>query len=257
MRNSKLTAFYSLLFILCFSQGNAFAANTTDVITKSEASAILQELKNIRVILERVEKKGFGNQRKARAMSASISTINRPSMGDVSAPVTIVEVSDYQCPYCKRFYVNTFHKLKRDYVDTGKVRLVFKDLPLDFHKNARKAAQAAHCAGDQGKYWDMHNKLFASNKKLVAKSFTEHAAQLGLNAQSFSECITSDRHMKEIDKDISDAGKATLTGTPSFIIGKTTKDKITGDIVRGAQSFSNMKIVLDKVLKKYAGSGLP
>jgi len=213
--------------------------------------AILQELKQIRLILERIDKKTQPAQAKQQATptTAQLSIKNRPTMGKNNAPITIVEVSDYQCPYCVRFFNNTFSQLKKEYIDTGKAKLVFKNLPLSFHKNARKAAQAAHCAGDQGKYWQMHDTLFQNAKRLDEKYLIEHAQSIQLDEKEFNACLNSKKHLAAIDSDARESNQAGLTGTPSFVIGKTKQDVIKGSIVRGAQPFASLKIIIDKQLK--------
>lgn len=213
--------------------------------------AILQELKQIRTLLERIEKKGLPVPAKGRttARSAQLSTRGRPSIGKANAPVTIVEVSDYQCPYCKRFVDNTFPQLKKQYIDTGKVRLVFKDLPLGFHKHSIVAAQAAHCAGDQGKYWEMHDILFQNGKRLDKKYLPGYANTIKLDQKTFIACINSKRHLDRIDLDAKQANQAGLTGTPSFVVGKSTSDIISGDIVTGAKPFASFQFIIDKQLK--------
>ena len=228
------------------------ATEKSDVISKQEASAILEELKNIRGVLERIEKKSGASARAAAKPAtpkvAEISSINRPSLGKSDAPVTIVEVSDYQCPFCKRFSDSTMVSLKKDYIDTGKVRLVFKDMPLPFHNRAKKVAQAAHCAGDQGKYWQMHDQIFSDIKKYSDEDLLSHAQQLKLDEGEFKTCLDSKRHLESIEKDIADASKAGLSGTPSFVIGKTTSDVIKGDVVIGAQPISSLKKYIEKYL---------
>ena len=170
-------------------------------------------------------------------------------MGRTDAPITIVEVSDYQCPYCKRFFDNTFPQLKKEYIDTGKVRLVFKDLALGFHQHSQKAAQAAHCAGDQGQYWEMHDKLFQNAKRLDEKYLVEYADAIKLDQKKFSACLNSKQHIADIESDAKEANAAGLTGTPSFVIGVTTPDVIKGKVMRGAQPFARLKIIIDNELK--------
>jgi len=222
-----------------------------ETVSNNRDDAILQELKQIRVLLERIEKKGLAAPapRKPQITTAQLSTKGRPAMGKDDAPVTIVEISDYQCPYCKRFVDNTFPQLKKEYIDTGKVRLVFKDLALPFHKNARKAAQAAHCAGDQGKYWEMHDVLFKNAKQLDEKYLPEYALSISLDQDEFATCLNSNQHLDDINRSAAEVNQTGLTGTPSFVIGKTTGDVIKGDVVRGAQPFASLKIFIDKQLK--------
>src|SRR2546427_8375547 len=110
------------------------------------------------------------------------SVADAPMLGRADAPVTLVEFSDYQCPFCQRFFATTLSAIKKQYVDTGKVRYVFRDFPLDqLHPQARKAAEAVHCAGEHGRYWEMHDLLFQNQKALAPLELTEHARTVGLD----------------------------------------------------------------------------
>ena len=240
-----LMVFFIALLIACDQSTINPPANS------DRDDAILQELKQIRVLLEKIEKKEFSAQpgRKKTPKTAQLSVKNKPSLGNADAPVTIVEVSDYQCPYCKRFFDVTFPLIKKEYIDTGKVRLVFKDMPLGFHKNARKAAQSAHCAGEQGKYWEMHDILFQNTKRLDEKFLPDYAKIIQIDHSKFVSCLASKRHLAAIDFDARQSNQVGLTGTPSFVIGKTNENVIKGDVVRGAQSFARIKVVIEKQLK--------
>ena len=258
-RYMLVAAFISLIPLA----GNA--ADATGAASDSAASdanvndAILQELKAIREVLEKIQKQGLagGKQRAAKPTTASISIKDKPAMGSASAPVTVVEFADYQCPFCLRFTRSTFPSLKRDYIDTGKVRWVALNLPLAFHKDARKAAQAAHCAGEQDKFWEMREVLFQNPKKLGQEDLPEHAVTLELDVESFKACIASDRHLAAIDQDAKDAGAVRLTGTPSFVVGKTASDKITGQVIIGAQPVNVFSAAIKKALDEAARAEPP
>lgn len=237
--------------IIVFTLFTALSACSGSSDQGQRDEAILEELKQIRAALERIEKKGgmAPARQAARPTRARLSTKARRTLGKDTAPITIVEVSDYQCPFCKRFVENTLPELKKAYIDTGKVRLVFKDLPLGFHKHARKAAQAAQCAGDQGKFWPMHDRLFAQQKRLEEKFLPEHAKEIGLNPEQFTTCLNSKRHLAKIDADAAEAQKAGLTGTPSFVIGKTTDNIVEGEVIRGAVPIAQFRQAIDKLAK--------
>ena len=116
----------------------------------------------------------------------TVGVANNPMLGAPEAPLTLIEFSDYQCPFCRRFAETTLPVLKRDYIETGKLRYVFRDFPLDrLHPQARKVAEAAHCAGDQGKYWAMHDLLFQQQQALQVERLKGYARQLGLNDPAF------------------------------------------------------------------------
>jgi len=180
-----------------------------------------------------------------------VSIDDDPMKGDPKAPVTIIEFSDYECPFCKRSYDNVFGKLDEEYISKGKVRVVFRDYPLPFHKKAIPAAIAANCAGEQGKYWEVHNFFFENPDKLNADSVLNSAAGAGLDKAKFEACINDKSKEAEITKDFKDGQKYGVRGTPSYFIGKTTDgDEITGTFVRGAQPYSVFKKHIDEQLKE-------
>ena len=260
MQKSKQTIFtlypglLLLTVMLCWSPltraaDPAAAGNTA--ITADSAGAILKELKEIRKVLEKIEKQGgAAAKRDAKPTTAKISVKGKQAMGAADAPVTVVEFADYQCPFCLRFTKTTFPLLKKKYIDTGKVRWVALNLPLPFHKDARKAAQAAHCAGEQDKFWEMRELLFHNPKKLNTENLPTHAEALSLEMTAFNECLQSDRYLAEIDQDAKDANAVRLTGTPSFIIGKSTSDVINGDVVIGAQPMNKFDAAITKALEQ-------
>jgi protein-disulfide isomerase len=180
---------------------------------------------------------------------ATLSTADNPSLGQPGAPITIIEFSDYQCLYCRRFSQQTLPALKADYIDTGKVHYVFRDFPLDrVHPQARKAAEAAHCARDQGKYWEMHNRLF-QNHTLDLVNLKGYARDLGLDLSTFETCLEQDKYAAEVDKDATAGATAGVTGTPSFFIGKTSENgTIEGTLMRGAQSIAVFRQVIEPLL---------
>lgn len=209
---------------------------------------ILKELKRIRAILQRMEQRDSPRPQKTASLNAKVSSKGRPALGNENAPLTLIEFSDYQCPFCKRFYHQTQDKLKKEYIDQGKLRIVYKDLPLSFHKQAYGAALAAHCAGEQGKYWEMHDMLFENNK-LEEDDLLEYAKNLALDTSRYRDCVKDNRFANQIEADIAEAGAADITGTPTFVLGKTSDDMIDGVRIRGAQSFENMKAEIEKQLE--------
>ena len=252
-RANRFAALAAVVFACMIS--TTIAAETTGTgsespaITQDAADAILKELKEIRRVLEKIEKQGGQAKRPSRPTTASISIKDKQTMGANDAPVTVVEFTDYQCPYCLRFTKTIFPHLKKKYIDTGKVRWVGLNLPLAFHKDARKAAQAAHCAGEQDKFWEMRLVLFANPKKLGKEDLPAHAESLSLDMDAFNKCLESERHLAQIDQEAKEANAVRLTGTPSFIVGKTGGDKVTGQVVIGAQPLNVFDAAIDKLLK--------
>jgi len=228
------------------------AANAAAPATDQDASqAILQELREIRRVLEKIEQQGQARPAQAPDTPKTASvTIGKDTtmLGAPDAPVTVVEFTDYQCPFCKRFIQSTFPLLKRDFIDTGKVRWIVRDLPLGFHPNANKAAQAAHCAGEQGKFWEMRDTLFRNNANLGVEQLPGYAREIGLDGAAFDACLSSDRHQAQIDQDSQEANRIRITGTPSFIIGKATGDTVSGQLVIGAQATAVFTAAIQRII---------
>ncbi len=222
-------------------------------ISRDQADAMLLELREIRKLLENIDKKGLAQaapqRREPRTATLTVDP-DRPAMGSADAPVMVVEFTDYQCPFCRRFTQSTFPLLKSEYIDTGKVRWVVRDMPLAFHANARKAGQSAHCADEQGKFWEMRDTLFKNSAKLGQEDLQQYAADVGLDVAAFDACLASDRHLTEIDKDSAEAKRVGITGTPTFVIGKAAGDKLSGTVVVGAQPLNTFKSAVDKLLPK-------
>ena len=214
--------------------------------------AILKELQGIRTLL--------AQQGQARPAADTLPTTpmdisKEPFRGVSNAKVAVIEFSDFQCPFCGRYDKDTYPQIAKDYIDTGKVKYVWRDYPLEFHQNAEKAAEAAHCAGEQGKFWDMHDRFFANQQNIAATDLPKHAEALGLNVSLFQQCLDSGRYAAEIKKDIADAGGAGISGTPSFLIGVVQPNgsvKITKKLV-GAKSYSEFKSAIDALLTPPAG----
>jgi protein-disulfide isomerase len=179
------------------------------------------------------------------------SVAGAPFLGRADAPVTIVEFSDYECPFCQRFFATTLPALKKEYIDAGKVRYVFRDYPIDqLHPHARKAAEAAHCAGEQGKFWEMHDALFQNPKALAPPQLAEHARAIGLDGPAFDECLRSGRHAATVERGVADGAVAGVRGTPAFVIGRTKpgSDVVEGTPVRGAQPLETFRRLIDQAL---------
>jgi protein-disulfide isomerase len=175
---------------------------------------------------------------------------NGPFKGEAEARVTLVEISDYQCPFCSRYTRDTYPQVENEYIKTGKVKSVFLDLPLEsLHNAAFGAAKAARCAGDQGKYWEMHDRLFANQKTL--EPWNPHAEAIGLDVAVFETCVGGTKHDDAIRRDMAEAQKLGITGTPAFLIGRTDpkSSKLTvAAALRGARPFADFKTEIDKLL---------
>lgn len=186
---------------------------------------------------------------------ATISAGNLPAHGSADARVVLIDFSDYQCPFCGRFYRDTMPQLDRDYFKTGKVKYIFRDLPLEaIHPHAFKAAQAARCAGEQGKFWEMHYRLFEKQNALAPADLALYAQALGLDLPRFKACLDGDKYADDIRKDIADARDAGISGTPGFVVGvvdekdpRKQKIKVLR-MITGAQPYTVFKAALDAAL---------
>lgn len=168
-------------------------------------------------------------------------------IGNQNAKVTMVEFTDYQCPFCSRHFTQTHPQLMTDYVKTGKMRIVFRDQPLPFHPNSRIGALAARCANDQGKFEAMHDALFSKQdewvnlgKDAAIAKYGEYANTIGMNGNALVDCVKTEKHGKEVDADIALANKVGANGTPTFFINK--------EILVGAYPFDSFKTLIDKAL---------
>ena len=175
----------------------------------------------------------------------AVSVDDDPSWGPEDAPVTIVEFSDFQCPFCSRFFSQTYPQIKQEY--EGQVRFVYRDFPLtSLHENAQKAAEASECANEQGKFWDYHDMLFNNQAALDVASLKGYASQLGLDSTAFDQCLDSGKYTEEVQKDYQEGVSYGVTGTPAFFIN--------GVSLIGAQPYANFKAAIDAALQEAGGS---
>lgn len=166
-------------------------------------------------------------------------------LGDEDAPVTIVEFSDYQCPYCGTFRDQTLPQIKKEYIDTGKVKLIYRDFPLSFHPYAYPSAlfgECVHHLSNNENYYKVHDKLFdtVQNGKFDYEEMSKFAAGLGVDRTALKKCFDNDEYKAEIAADQEDAQKAGITGTPGFIIN--------GQVLAGAQPFSRFQPIIEEAL---------
>ncbi len=215
---------------------------------KEDQARIRRELKEIKAIVQ-----GRASARQNPSGPVRVSVDGDPYKGSPTAPITIVEFSDYQCPYCARHVRETLPELEQQYIETGKVKYVFRDFPLSsIHAHAFKAAEAASCAGEQGRYWEMHDHLFTNRKALSQENLAHHAQTVGLNAGLFTECLNSGRTAPEIRKDLMAGQKAGVRGTPTFFIGRTVpgSSSITALVMlRGAKPYEQFQQTVEAILK--------
>ncbi len=180
-----------------------------------------------------------------------------PSKGAKDARLVIVEFSDYQCPFCARHVRETMPEIERAYVRTGKVKYVFRDFPLEaIHPQAFHAAEAARCAGEQGKFWEMHDRLFTYSNALGKEDLIAHAEALGLNLQRFRQCLEGRRFAERVRRDLSEGRRAGVRGTPSFFVGFAEpggKVRVVR-VLRGAQPYEAFRQTIEELLRERGAS---
>ena len=178
-------------------------------------------------------------------------------LGNADAPVTIIEFSDYECPFCKTYFTNTYSEIKKNYIDTGKVKVVFRDFPLSFHDPlATTEAMAVECARKQGGdkvYFEFHDLIFknttSNGNGLTVEKLYGFATDLGLNATDLQTCVESKEFEQEVKADLNYASTVGISGTPSFYIGKSGIKTIKAELIVGAQPFTTFKQAIDKYLE--------
>ena len=171
-----------------------------------------------------------------------VSTKGAPVRGDPDAKIAVIEFSDFQCPFCSRA-VNTLDRIEETYGD--KVRIVFKHMPLGMHQKAPAAHAAAEAAHRQGKFWPMHNKIFANQREMSAEKYREYAQELGLDLKRFDRDLADAAVKERIDADAGEAARLGVTGTPAFFVN--------GRFISGAVPFEQIKVLLDEDLGKTKG----
>jgi protein-disulfide isomerase len=169
-----------------------------------------------------------------------VTAEGHPSRGPKEAPVTIVEFSDFECPYCGGLYP-TLKQIEENYKD--KIRIVYRQFPLNnIHPNAQKAAEASLCANEQGKFWQFHDAMFLDQKNLSVDALKAKAATLAMNTQTFSSCLDSGKHAAAIQESLSEGSKAGVDGTPALFIN--------GRFLGGNQPYEEIaKIIDDELLR--------
>ena len=202
--------------------------------------------------LAKLELKILQNQlpTKQPALPVKISGDNDPIIGNADAPITIIEFSDFQCPFCARFHTQTLPLLLEEYIEQGKVKLVFRDFPIQsIHPNALPASIAAECANEQDKFREMHDMLFEKQNEWnklepsdTLSLFSQYASNIQLEQNAFDSCLTSGKYIEEIKNDLNDGRKYGVSGTPGFFVGN---DQVGYVELKGAQPFDSFKKVID------------
>ena len=184
--------------------------------------------------------------------SRTLNVFGEPFKGSAAARVAILEFSDFDCSYCAKYATEIYPLLDHAYIQAGKVKYFFRDLPGPEHPNALFKARVARCAGDQDKFWEAHDRLFKDQSPFDGPGLVSFGEALGLDRVAFNGCITSDRHLEAIGRSALGATRMRINGTPAFLIGTLSED---GSVLRatkvflGAESFQAFRTVLDDLLK--------
>lgn len=205
--------------------------------------------------IAKIELKMLENQlpSKQPAVTVKISIDDDPIIGNEDAPITIIEFSDFQCPFCARFHTQTLPLILEEYIQEGKVRLVFRDFPIQsIHPNALPASIAANCAKEQDKFKEMHDALFENQSEWNRQDttnalalFSQYAAGMKLEQDVFDACLTSGKYIEEIRRDLDDGRNYGVSGTPGFFVGN---DQVGYVELKGAQPFESFKKIIDAQL---------
>jgi len=211
-------------------------------ITSGQADQILDELRQIRQLIEQQTAAMAALAEKnapAGPTHAKLDLSGFQMLGSKDAPLTLVEFTDYQCPYCRQFHMNVFSELKKNYIDTGKVRFYSRDLPLDqIHPNAIRAAEAGRCAADQGQFWKMRDLMGANPDKLDLENLVAEAGTLQMDGKAFRTCVESQKYKQAVQTDVLEAMKIGAEATPTFVLGKSTAQGVDGQLIVGSQPYT-------------------
>ena len=243
--NSLIIAIIIVTGIAAFFAGTFVSDLNSEQVSQEELENAIAELE-----LKILEKQLPVNQQN---IPLEISADNDPIIGNPDAPITIIEFSDFQCPFCARFHIQTLPTIMEEYIEKGDVKLVFRDFPLQsIHPNAVPASVAAECANEQGEFKQMHDILFEkqnqwSNLETVyaIELFNQYSEQINLEQEQFTSCLSSAKYVKEIQNDLNDGRAYGITGTPGFFIGN---QEIGFVELKGAQPFESFKKVIDSQL---------
>ena len=226
----KAVQLYILLLVAVFLLG--YLAARVQMLEKTQVSSLAPQGQTGQAPPEKVDVKGGG----------------LPVFGQQNAKVTMVEFSDFECPFCKSYFDQTLSQIKKDYIDTGKVKMYYRHFPLDFHPAATPSALASECANEQGKFWEYHDIVFAEQDKISGKTADTittqlklFAQELGLNTSQFDNCLDNAKFQANVDADLNDGRTAGVSGTPTFFINGTR--------IVGAQPYAAFKALIDEELK--------
>jgi predicted DsbA family dithiol-disulfide isomerase len=227
-----------------FWNDNAGRINMTKEQAMPQIRLYLRQQDRDRVMSEYVEKlkSAYKVESFFDPFRTGVATENHPSHGPAQAPITIVEFSDFECPYCGALYP-TLKEIEKRYQD--QVRLVYRQFPLtQIHPNAQKAAEASLCANEQQKFWEFHDAMFTDQRNLTIAALKDKAVQLKLNAEQFNACLDNGKYVGAIQKDVAEGNKVGLTGTPALFVN--------GRYMNGAQPYEEIAKIIEDELRRTA-----
>ncbi|WP_423840543.1 DsbA family protein [Vibrio mytili] len=254
-RTIKIVAPLVLLQILsgCQSEDNDQLKSEVAAL-KQEVSKLSDDMGKIQTQLEDMKELAFKPPKKEPRVLPNQPNFTEdgtlPVLGSKDATIAIIEFSDFQCPYCKRFTDNAFKQIKENYIDTGKVQYVARDFPLNFHPQAMPAAIAATCSLKQDSYWPMRDVLFSNPKQLGDELYQKAATDLSLDMQAFADCLKDQSVADKVEGDLALGKSLGVRGTPSFLIGRVENGElIEPQIVVGAQRYPVFESILNDLEK--------
>jgi protein-disulfide isomerase len=210
-----------------------------------------KDLQDIKALLNAREGRVDDAAKPAPPSVISVNVHGELFRGDHRARVAVMEYSDFECSFCARYAHDIYPKIDKDYIQTGKIKYFFRDLPAPGETNALLKARAARCAGEQEKFWEMHDRLFATQSDPAGQNLESQAQALGLDLEKFSACLTSGRYTENIRLSVAGAQRAGIYGTPAFLIGTVSKDGdfvLATKVLVGGESFETIKSAVDEML---------
>jgi len=270
MKNLLKTIIF-VVVILTITEQAAQAASTKDEVRELKAEVQLlkdgqesmqKDLAEIKKLLQDGAKSAPTPPTPKPFEPRDVSIVGAPVMGESSAKVTLIEYSDYQCPFCARHSQQTMPDIIKNYVESGKLKFVMREYPIpNLHPRASAASNAALCAGEQDKYWEMHDVLFANQRKMSDDDLLSYGASIDLEAAQFSNCVKQGTHSDQVKKDIEEGQELGVSGTPSFVLGLTDPgDPNTikvSKFVRGARAYSDFAKEIEDLLAEAGKKSKP
>lgn len=250
----KKSTFTSLVVVLiiaiaisAFFAGSYVSNMNSDKVTQSD-------LDNAFAKLEEKIRTNSQPSVQPNTQPIKVSIDDDPMKGNPNAPITIIEFSDYECPFCKKFYTDTLPLIEENYINTGKVNFVYRDFPIQsIHPNAVSTAMAAECADDQEMFWPYHDMIFENKStwekqrgQSLVSELVQYADVLGLDTKEFTICLESNKHLDEVRNDLQDGQSYGITGTPGFFIGNDNSGYIK---VSGAKPYQAFAEILGEMLR--------